>query len=338
MHPHGHDGDEEEQEEGGQALLGVGVELSEAERRTLVDLGVDIEAFLEGINNNNNNHKHESHSAPAPDTDGSRPVAKRRRRLGSAAAAARRSVDSTTVAVWSALERNSELIVSVARAQVARARRSYELELERTRKKAATAAAAQRSAVAAAARPLIGGSAAGAGAGPEAGNQVVKEEGGGEKVDEGALKKEEEEGERAGQAELEDGERGLSPSLSFPSLCFSWECFSTNHPPTLTPLCFAHSAKALLDSLVSLLAALPKLDPGATTSTTTPPLPRVLPPRAFLSQLAPLLLAARQKEPSFHGTLDPLNDRAVKLRENVLPQATAMGGFGAGGQEMDLRV
>ncbi|KAG0665350.1 hypothetical protein C6P46_006797 [Rhodotorula mucilaginosa] len=297
LHPHGHDGDEEEQEEGEEQLRD-GVELSEAERRTLVDLGVDIEAFLEGINNNNNNHKHESHSAPAPDTDGSRPVAKRRRRLGTAAAAARRSVDSTTVAVWSALERNSELIVSVARAQVARARRSYELELERTRKKVeAAAAAAQRAAVAA--RPLVGGT----GVGAEAGNKVVGEGGGGgERAgDEGALK-EDEEGERAGKAELED-------------------------------------AKALLDSLVSLLAALPKPDPGATTSTTTPPLPRVLPPRAFLSQLAPLLLAARQKEPSFHGTLDPLNDRAVKLRENVLPQATAMGaGFGGGGQEMDLRV
>ncbi|KWU44706.1 hypothetical protein RHOSPDRAFT_33789 [Rhodotorula sp. JG-1b] len=287
-------------EEEGEQLGAVGVELSEAERRTLVDLGVDIEAFLEGITNNNGG---ESHSTSAPDSDGSLPVAKRRRRLAPPSAA--RSVDSTS-AVWSALERNSELIVSVARAQVARARRSYETELERTRKKAEVA---QRAAAAAVNRPIIGGPAVGAGAGAEAGNKVVKEEEGGEKVDEGALK-EEEEGERAGQAELED-------------------------------------AKALLDSLVSLLAALPKLDHpnGATTTTTTTTtsttettLPRVLPPRAFLSQLAPLLLAARQKEPSFHGTLDPQLARAVKLRENVLPQATAMGGFGAGGQEMDLRV
>lgn len=49
----------------------------------------------------------------------------------------------------------------------------------------------------------------------------------------------------------------------------------------------------------------------------------VVPPRAFLSQLAPLLLAARQKEPSFRGMLDPAYDRAIKMRENVLPPAVA---------------
>jgi hypothetical protein len=239
LHPHGHDGDEEEQEEGEEQLRD-GVELSEAERRTLVDLGVDIEAFLEGINNNNNNHKHESHSAPAPDTDGSRPVAKRRRRLGTAAAAARRSVDSTTVAVWSALERNSELIVSVARAQVARARRSYELELERTRKKVeAAAAAAQRAAVAA--RPLVGGT----GVGAEAGNKVVGEGGGGgERAgDEGALK-EDEEGERAGKAELEDGECGLSPSPLSPFLGNASSQFIIN-PNTALLRSFSQSAPRL---------------------------------------------------------------------------------------------
>ena len=231
------------EEEEGEQLGAVGVELSEAERRTLVDLGVDIEAFLEGINNNNNNNG-ESHSTSAPDSDGSLPVAKRRRRLAPPSAA--RSVDSTA-AVWSALERNSELIISVARAQVARARRSYESELERTRKKAEAAAAAQRAAVA---RPLVGGPAAEAGPGPEAGNKVVKEEDGGEKVDEGALK-EEEEGERAGQAELEDGERA---SLSLPLSASPGNAPPHEYHQTLIP---HRSAPLNLSQSASRLSRLP---------------------------------------------------------------------------------
>ncbi|GAA5990621.1 hypothetical protein JCM10908_003158 [Rhodotorula pacifica] len=247
-------------EQGGQEGEEEELVLSEEESATLRELGVDIQAFLAGA-------KHSSSSAPpTPSSKKSRP----------------RPAASSTTAVWSALEHNSSLIVRVARAQVARARISYEEELKRLRRRAELAM--QR-----ANRPVPV---------PVPGAPAVVVEASGEEGEKGFVV------ERAGKAELED-------------------------------------AEALLDSLVSLIASLPKSTSDSTSSDS--PLPRLVPPPAFLAKLAPLLLAARTKEPSFRGTLDPINDRAVKMRESVLPLAqVGGGGLGALGegdqQQMDLRV
>lgn len=93
----------------------------------------------------------------------------------------------------------------------------------------------------------------------------------------------------------------------------------------------SHAANALLDSLVALIASVryPETSPSHAT-------PRLLPPPAFLAKLAPLLLGARAREPSYRGTLDPVNDRALKMREAVsMAPPTGAGGLGG---EMDLDV
>ncbi|GAA5867721.1 hypothetical protein JCM3774_003391 [Rhodotorula dairenensis] len=275
------------------------VALTEAEEATLRELGVDIEAFLEGANS----------------TAGSDPTAvagTKPTRLPAAAVAAAASpranpppagsAADAAKGVWTALERNADLIVRVARAQVARTRTSYDAELHRVRKRAAAAAEAQQQR---AVRAGLQGTEPSKGLGTGTG----REEGVGAEV---------EVVERAGRAELKD-------------------------------------AEALLDSLVALIASLPsnpsspKSDNTSHATTTATAAVVVVPPRAFLSKLAPLLLAARQKEPSFRGTLDPVNDRALKLRESAaaLPPPPRPGtdiggglqlGGGGGGGEMDLKV
>lgn len=93
----------------------------------------------------------------------------------------------------------------------------------------------------------------------------------------------------------------------------------------------SHAANALLDSLVALIASVryPETSPAHAS-------PRLLPPPAFLAKLAPLLLGARAREPSYRGTLDPVNDRALKMREAVSMAPPA--GTGGLGGEMDLDV
>ncbi|BGP22467.1 hypothetical protein Rt10032_c07g3071 [Rhodotorula toruloides] len=69
-------------------------------------------------------------------------------------------------------------------------------------------------------------------------------------------------------------------------------------------------AQALLQSLVSLIARLPP-----SNSSTRP---RILPPPSLLRSLAPLLVASSTKEASYDGTLEPVNDRAVRLGERAV--------------------
>lgn len=146
--------------------------LSEQESETLRSLGVDIEALLAGPDS-----RKQRTATP------NRPRAPRPRERKPVADSSASSRDAEA-AIWTRLEENAELIVRVARAQVARTRDSYDEELRRLRRRAEKAARIAN-------RPV-----------PAAGAPVKEEE------KEAVLAGEEAPGEKAGRAELEDGESG----------------------------------------------------------------------------------------------------------------------------------
>lgn len=98
------------------------------------------------------------------------------------------------------------------------------------------------------------------------------------------------------------------------------------------------TASTLLHSLTSLLSSHSSTRPSSSSSSSStqdprPRTPSLLPLRATLRALAPLLLATRTApgEASYTGTLDPANARAV--REGVLSGGTAaVAGVGAVGE------
>lgn len=155
--------------------------LTEAEAATLRELGVDLEAFLDGAKSNARSRFAGSGSRSGSDSAAAAEGVKRLR-TGAPVADA----ENDEEAVWTALERNAELIVRVARAQVARARESYEAELRlRSRKRAEQQ---QRGAVRP--NPLGGG-----------GGLVALQKG----VDNNTEETDGEGLDRAGSAELKDG-------------------------------------------------------------------------------------------------------------------------------------